>query len=98
MGCYIQRNGQWVCKTTGAPMLTAEERARPLPVPFFLPDIPEYTSPIDGRVIGSRSERREDMKRNNCIDARDFPSPTGGKIKNKDFAKKRGLQVSEEYR
>jgi hypothetical protein len=98
MTAYIQRNGQWVCKATGAPMLSAQERSKPLPTPYFLPDIPEYTSPIDGRVIGSRSERREDMKRNNCIDARDFASPTGGKIRNKDFARKRGLTVSEEYR
>lgn len=29
-------------------------------------DIPEYTSPIDGRVISSRKQRLEDLKRNEC--------------------------------
>lgn len=96
MGCYIQRNGQWVCKSSGLPMQV--DRSKPLPLPYVISDIPEYTSPIDGRLIGSRSERREDLKRNNCIDARELPSPTGGKIRNKAFAAKRGLQVSEEFR
>lgn len=79
-------------------MLTDEQRRAPLALPTVMSDIPEYASPIDGRMITSRSARRDDMARNNCVDARDFPSPTGGKIRNKDFAAKRGLQVSEEYR
>lgn len=95
---YVFRGGQFVAPATGEPMLTAEERSGPVALPYVISDIPSYTSPIDGRVIGSRSERREDMKRNNCIDARDFPSPTGGKIRNKEFAAKRGLQVAEEFR
>jgi hypothetical protein len=47
-------------------------------MPNVISDIPDYSSPIDGRMITSRSERRDDLKRNIC--------------------KKRGLQVSEEFR
>lgn len=37
-------------------------------MPTILSDIPEYRSPIDGRPITSRSHRREDLKRNNCVE------------------------------
>lgn len=30
---------------------------------FVMPDIPDYTSPVDGRLISGRAQRREDMKR-----------------------------------
>jgi hypothetical protein len=95
---YVMRAGQWVNPSTGEPMLTDDQRSAPLPLPYVLSDIPAYESPIDGRMITSRSERREDFKRNNCIDARDFPSATGGRIKSEKLAKRYGLQVSEEYR
>lgn len=32
------------------------------------PDIPEYRSPIDGRVISGRAARREDLIRNGCVE------------------------------
>lgn len=95
---FVNRNGHWVDKATGEPMLTEEQRKAPIAVPNVIFDIPAYQSPIDGRWITSRSERRDDLARNNCVDARDFKSPTGGKIRNKAFAAKRGLEVSEEFR
>lgn len=98
MARYIKRDGRWVSAATGEPMLTDEQRKAPLALPTFMPDIPEYASPIDGRMITSRSQRRYDMESNNCVDAREFPSPTGGRIKNREFAKKRGLTVSDEFR
>lgn len=33
---------------------------------FVRPDIEPYESPIDGRVINSRVQRAEDLKRNGC--------------------------------
>lgn len=78
-------------------MLTEAQRNGKIALPYVLGDIPEYTSPIDGNVITSRSQRREDLKRNNCVDAREFGSPTQGKIRNKAFAEKRGLTVSKEF-
>ena len=95
---FVLRNGQWVDKATGEPMLTEEQRKAPIALPNIIFDIPSYQSPIDGRWITTRSERRDDMARNNCVDYRDFKSPTGGKIRNEKFAKKRGLKVSEEFR
>ncbi len=97
MTVYVKRAGEWVDKRTGAPMITEEQRNAPIALPYMFGDIPEYTSPIDGNVITSRSQRREDLKRNNCVDANDFMSPTQGRIRNKAFAEKRGLKVSEEF-
>lgn len=94
---YVWRRGQFVNRATGEPM--DKPFAGQIVAPNVMPDIPEYASPIDGRVITSRSERLDDLKRNNCVEAGDLGcSPTGGKIRNKAFAAKRGLTVSEEYR
>lgn len=98
MPTFVRRNGVMVDKDTGAPMLTAEDMMKPVQVPHIISDIPEYRSPIDGRVIHSRSDRRDDMKRHGCVEYEPSMSPTKGKIRNKQFAAKRGLQVSEEYR
>jgi len=97
MSVFVRKDGIWVDKKTGAPMLSEAERNAEIALPYIMGDIPEYTSPIDGNVITSRSQRREDLKRNNCVDANDFLSPTQGRIRNKAFAEKRGLKVSEEY-
>lgn len=34
--------------------------------PDVMGDLPAYTSPIDGRLIDGRAQRREDLKRNGC--------------------------------
>lgn len=98
MAVFVFRDGRYVNKHTGEPMLSAEERAKPISMPTIIGDIPEYRSPIDGRVIGSRSQRRDDLKRNNCVEYEPSMSPTKGKLRNADFCKRRGLQVSEEFR
>lgn len=66
-------------------------------MPTIQSDIPEYRSPIDGRPITSRSHRREDLARNNCVDARDLPS-MGGKFRNPRFTAKHNLPLAEEFR
>lgn len=80
----------------GAPM--KKPFAGQVVMPAVISDIPEYASPIDGKMITSRSQRRDDLARNNCVDARDFASPTGSKLRNKRFCQKHGLTVSEEFR
>lgn len=95
---YLWRDGQFINSQTGAPLLTELEKKKPVPVPMVTPAMPEYTSPIDGRPITTRHERREDLKRNNCVEYEPSLSPTKGKLRNKKFCAKRGLQVSEEYR
>jgi len=44
------------------PTQYTQERAAP-DIHF---DIPEYVSPVTGKVISSRSSRREDLKRSGC--------------------------------
>ncbi len=67
-------------------------------MPAVISDIPEYASPIDGKMITSRSHRREDLARNNCVEWEPSMSPTKGKFKNEKFCAKHNLTVSEEFR
>lgn len=46
----------------------AETRRSAFPCPVVRSDIQEYHSPIDGKLITSRSQRREDLKANDCIE------------------------------
>lgn len=95
MARYVWRDGGFYDRATGEKMAVREG---PLCCPTVISDIPAYRSPIDGRVIGSRSERRDDLKRNNCVEFEPSMSPTKGKFRNPEFCRKRGLQVSEEFR
>ena len=98
---YVYRNGQMVDRD-GMPMIGHNEMAHDetqIRSPMVMRDIPEYASPIDGRPITSRSHRREDLKRNNCVEAGDSAlSLTKGRadvFRNPRFAKKYGLKISE---
>jgi hypothetical protein len=90
MTTYVFRDGRFVDKRTGEPMLTGDEPL--VAMPQYMPDVPHYASPIDGQMITSRSHRREDLKRNNCVDAGDLPRLNGGFIKSEKFARKHGLR------
>lgn len=85
---YVYRDGKLVEKRSGM-VLKARDDA-PLACPQLIRDIQDYRSPIDGRVIGSRSEKREDLKRNGCVEWEPSLSPTKGKpaFKNERFARK----------
>lgn len=90
-------NGKTFVDRQGKPMVDpSAPYVRALPQ--VMRDIPEYTSPIDGSLITSRSHRRYDLEKNNCREWEPSDSPTGGKFKNKRFAEKWGFEVSEEYR
>ena len=99
MPIYVLRDGRMVDKATGEPM-NEVPHVGPFPCPRSIPDIEPYVSPIDGRYIGGRRSRRDDLDRYNCIDANELPSPTGGKLRNRKFAKKWGLEhmLSEDAR
>lgn len=60
--------------------------------PQIMRDIPEYKSPLGTGLIGSRSARREDLKRGNAreVDPGEY-RPT---YINPSFATKRGLPVA----
>lgn len=92
---YWYRNGD-VRDADGMPMLSHNELAHDesqVRAPMVMRDIPEYQSPIDDRWITSRSWRREDLKRNDCVEV-DPPRRKRGVI-NEAFAAKRGLKVCE---
>lgn len=94
MSTYIWRNGDFVDKRTGALMQVADPNA--VCMPRVMRDTPEYHSPIDGRLISSRSARREDLKRNGCIEIDPPRKPKG--YKNKAYAKKHNLPLREDAR
>ncbi|CAN7598520.1 hypothetical protein LJR234_004626 [Mesorhizobium amorphae] len=95
MARYIWKDSGFYDRQTGEKMRV---RKGPICAPAVMSDIPEYASPIDGKMITSRSQRRDDLKKNNCVEYEPSLSPTKGKFRNPDFCKKRGLQVSEEFR
>ena len=66
MARYVWRNGEFVDPATGKRMDLPYEGQ--VTTPMIVSDIPEYRSPIDGRPITSRSQRREDLKRNGCVE------------------------------
>lgn len=92
MTTYVWRGDHFADKRTGEPMHLPY--AGEIVAPMVVPDIPDYRSPIDGRVIGSRSARREDLARNNCVEVDPPRRPRG--FKNPAYAKKHGLPLNEE--
>jgi hypothetical protein len=74
-------------RKTGEPMQVADDNAICMPV--VRSDIPEYRSPIDGKLITSRSHRREDLARNGCVEMDPPKRPRG--FKNKRFTKRHSL-------
>lgn len=91
---YVWRDGEFRHPQTG--------EAMPIPVrnevcaPRVQSDISEYRSPIDGSLISSRSARRYDLEKNDCVEV--DPPKKKRAYKNPHFAQKRGLPLSEEAR
>jgi hypothetical protein len=92
MVTYLLRNGALIDKRTGLPMAVADGDA--VRCPMVRSDITEYRSPIDGRPITSRSQRREDLERNACVEV--DPPPNRSGYRNPRFALKRGLPLRED--
>ncbi len=87
---YVWKNGGFIDPATGDAM--------PLPhagevcTPAVIGDIPAYRSPITGEWVDGRRARREDLKKNNCVEAGDMPLRNGGRVKDAAFARKHGLR------
>jgi hypothetical protein len=65
MPVFVFREGQYVDKRTGEPMLSEADRAKPLAAPMVVSDLPAYASPLGDGVIDGRAARREHFKRTN---------------------------------
>ena len=87
---YVLKNGQWINRATGEPMVTPDRLA----MPMIISDIPEYPSPIDGRPITSRSARRDDLRRNNCVEYDDSLRKKHPKYEAFEERRKRALKES----
>lgn len=96
MARYKWNGAEFVDRASGEPM--NKPYAGRIVMPTVISDIPEYPSPVTGKMITSRSERRDDLKRHGCVEYEPSMSPTKGKYRNPHFCKKRGLEVSEEFR
>jgi hypothetical protein len=101
MARYTWKDGHFR-DASGEPMPIPDRKGE-VCVPAIISDIPDYRSPIDGKMITSRSQRREDLRRNNCVEYepslvkihREKGKPV---FKNKRFAKKYNLPLHEAYR
>lgn len=96
MTVYKWRNGQFV-DADGNPMLTPEDRAKPVQTPMVMEYFKPYACPVTGKEIWNRAQHRENLKRHNCVEGKELPSPTGGEIRNADFARRRGFKLSDRY-
>jgi hypothetical protein len=92
MSTYLWKDGNWRDRRSGEPMWLPE--CDVIAAPRVQRDIAEYRSPIDGRPITSRSERCEDLKRNDCVEVEPRPAHKRG-YRNPRFAVKRGLRLRE---
>lgn len=61
--------------------------------PHIWSDLPDYQSPIDGRCVSGRVQRREDLKRNDCVEYEPTKNAPRG-FKNAEFCRRRGLTLS----
>jgi len=94
---YVFRGGQFVDPSTNEPMPVPDRDG--VVMPMVRSDIEPYKSPIDGRVIGSRSARREDLARNNCVPYEPMGNAPKG-LTNPKYAAKHGVMhlLTEEAR
>ena len=87
---YCSTRKVMVNKHTGEYMVDPSKPFVPV-VPMVVHDIEPYQSPVSGEYVSGRRAKEEDLKKHNCIDAADLPSPTGGKFRSKKMVKKYNL-------
>jgi len=91
---YVYRDGNWR-DSAGNPMPVPDRIATPM----VRSDIEPYASPIDGRMITSRTQRRDDLARNNCVPYEPIGNVPRG-VKNPKYAAKHSAMhlLTEEAR
>lgn len=88
MATYVWKNGNFVSKETGEPMHVSFDGVCK---PYVLSDIPAYVSPVTGKTIDGRSERREEMKRHDLVELPPRDKPRG--VYSEKIAKKFNLPL-----
>lgn len=91
---YVFRNGRWRDPATEAPMPIPKRKG--LCAPMVQGDLPAYRSPIDGKWVDGRRDRRYDLESNNCVE---YEPPKGydGRLKNAHYAKRFGLEPGQKF-
>lgn len=97
MARYIWKDGAFRDPGTGERMPVPERKGICLPR-IVTEQFQPFESPATGKMITSRAELRDDLAASGCRLLEPDESPTKGKIRNRKFAEKRGLKVSDEYR
>lgn len=71
-----------------------------LATPQIISDMEPYLSPVDGSYVSGRAARRDDMAKHNCVEyePQTRNREPQGQFRNKRFAQKMGLPLSEEAR
>lgn len=71
---------------TGELVLASEYRAPNRATFYVQGDLPDYESPIDGRVVHGRAGRREDLRRSGCrpYEGRDAEAKEAARIRADD--------------
>ena len=87
---YCTERKIMVNKATREPMIDPSRPFVPV-TPMHIPDIQPYLSPVSGEYVSGRRAKADDLKKHNCVDAADLPSPTGGKIKSRRLQRKYNL-------
>ena len=87
---YDKALGAMVDKVTREPMVSGPWQ----PVtPRVWSDLPAYRSPVDGSMIEDAGRAGMTLEKNNCVDANDLPSPTGGRLKTKPSPRSTGFNT-----
>lgn len=85
MPVYVWRDGLLVDKSSGEPMPRVGHNMPPQR-PYYTPDLSPYRSPVTGKVVDGRRERREDLKRHGCREV--DPSEWHGGFRKEKYARK----------
>jgi len=97
MARYVWSEKGFIDPSTGGRMPIPERDGICLPQ-IVVEQFEPFISPATGKPITNRAEHRYDLAASGCRILEPSESPTKGKLRNRTFTEKRGLQVSDEYR
>lgn len=88
----VADDGSFIDKVTGQKLVI---KRKSIARPMIISDIEPYKSPVTGEVIGGRSARRDDLKKHDCVDARELGDSFGKRkgVKSEKWAKRLGLPL-----
>jgi len=88
----VAADGSFIDKATGEKLVLKSKR---IATPMIISDIEPYKSPVTGEVIGGRAARRDDLKKHDCVDARELGESFGKRkgVRSEKWAKRLGLPL-----